>query len=533
MLIALLLGASVGAPVAPLHVGYSCDTQQEKFGDNVYSAASIKRTGNSGCARCPNANITNCFTSPSDVWKQLQPLPSGRRAISLEGFSPYYCETDKGVRYWQDKLSDGSVGPWGDIWAAEVKRRFTAWFAEYARIGGLVDYILSDFEMGGQAYWYAFSRQGGKPQDALVKDARWPSLLKQLDATGASWNVSLRNLSDMQEWTVHDVRASVWDVVVIDRNLAATLNASVYEPIAAQFPHCRLSNFAHAHHTDPTGKAGQPPAHDYGWPYATTSAKTPLGTGSHVGTHQSISVYGKPNTTRVFGRSTAHRVRTTAAAPFDALLWNVAKLRDMHTAAPGVPIQPWISPKYGTWNSAPRPPVWSWLSSSDGISERGDMWQENLLHAGVSTGATEFLWWKPGSNRPYNLGMELFSNVLSELSEAVATAGGAMPSGDCTGATPLAEATTAILAADDSYLLSGATLHCAGAGPAPRRIYRLTPRCLDAPGCASRPRALTEPRTRATLKLFSGFEVVPVADGCWWAPSTNTSAAGFWIVAPC
>ena len=551
MSIAMSAFDAASPPPPPLHVAYSCDTDSVPSRANVFSAAKIDRIGHDGCAKCPGTDVASCFTPPSAVWAQLKALPEGGRSISLEGFSPYYCEPENATTghdwYWMDKLSDGATdSPWGDVWAKEVRRRFELWFGEYAKLGGTVDQILSDFEMGGHAYWYAFAHQkpssgGGKrakPQDLLGQDSRWPALRHRLNEAGAMWNASFDDLSDMQSWSLHDARASVWDRVIVDEMVAENLNASVYEPIAKRFPHVKFSNFAHAHHTDPTGQAGPLPSHEcLGWPYETTSAKTPLGTGSHVGTHQSISIYGKPNTTTIFARSTGSRVRMTAASPFDALLLNMAKLRDMHLAAPHVPVQPWLSPKYATWNAAPQPPTYSWISSSDGVNDRGDFWQEQILHAALSTGAKEFLWWKPGANRPMSLGLPLLSAVLSELDLAVATAGGALPAGNCTSATPLVDATTALDAADASYLLSGATLvGCSGGigdGGGTRRIYRLTPRCLDGRYCTQRPAGLLRPQTRATLKLFSGFEVAPVADGCWWAPTSNTSSAGFWIVAPC
>jgi hypothetical protein len=585
---ALLLTATTATP----HVAFSCDTQQELAGNNVFSAASIGRAGPPGCAVCPNANVSSCWTSPESVWSQLKALPAGRRAISLEGFSPYYCEMPGPGKtwWWQDKLADGSASPWGDVWAAEVKRRFNEWFAKYASIGGQVDQILSDFEMGGHAYWYDFAHQGGRPQDALQEDSRWPPLRHRLNLAGAAWNASFDDLSDMQQWTVHDARAGVWDHVIVDGLVAEYLNASVYQPIATRFPSVSFSNFAHGHHTDPTGVSGPPPpAGDFGWPFASTGARTPLGTGAHVGTHQTASIYGKPNTTVLFARSTEDRVRTTAASPFDALVWNAAMMRDQRAAAPHTPVQPWIAPKYGSWNSDGQPSVWSWLSSSNGLDSRGDTWQasqakpharkqarkhastharpsvpspfplppppprppallmcasrpppcslrqENVVHAALATGATTFLWWKPGANRPYNLGMPLLSSVLDELDAAVITAGGQTPSGNCTNGEPIVDETTTIHAADAPYLLSGTRVICPGVQgvPAQKRIYRLTPRCLDGYACAERPKSLLRPKTPAVLKLYSGFTVTPVPDGCWWAPANNASAAGFWIVAPC
>ena len=292
----------------------------------------------------------------------------------------------------------------------------------------------------------------------------------------------------------------------------------------------RFSNFAHAYHTDASAVGGDD---GYGWPYETSSVKTPLGRGSHVGTHQSGSVYGEPNSTVILGRSTQTRVRATAASPYDALLVGVARVRDMHAAAPNVPIAPWLSPKYSMWDHTGSHDncCWSWLSSDDGVNGRGDMWQENVMHTALSSGATDLLWWQPGANRPLGLGLQLLSSVLRELDQAIGTAAGALPEGSCTAATPLtADAAVALRAADDPYLLSGVSVRCADG--VERRVYRLTPRCLDAQWCAVRPPS-SSGGVRATLKLFSGFFVTPVADGCWWANQGNTSAAGFWIAAPC
>lgn len=537
-----------------LHTVFSCDSHNVSFADNVFSAATIGHAPGAsvGCGLCPGpADVAACFTSPADIWALLQPLPPGRRAISLEGMSsPYYCEDAHSVRYWQDTLDDGSAAPWGDVWAAEVKRRFDTWFGEFARIGGTVDYILSDFELGGHAYWYAFAKQAGskgRPQEALQRDPRWPTLRARLDAMGARWNVSFDNLSDMQAWTVHDSRAQVWDAVVIDSQVAEYLNTSVYSPIASRFPRVRLSNFAHAYHTDPTGVAGPLPANGW-WPHVATSARTPLGTGSHVGTDQSASVYGDPNSTVLLTYNTMNRVRSLPASPFGALLGGQAALRDMRDAALAVPIQPWICPKNATW---PTRSTGSWLSA-DG----SDMWQENVLHAALNTGSQTFLWWRPGLQKPDSLGFALVSAVLAEL-DAVLGYGGA-PAGrwrcDVPNSVPIAgDGSTAILGPDDPYLLSGTTLKCVnasgqlagtaaavgealGAASAAeavvtRRVYRLTPRCLDAPRCAVRPHLVSG--APATIKIASGFVVTPVANGCWWLPPANSSAAGFWVVAPC
>ena len=274
------------------------------------------------------------------------------------------------------------------------------------------------------------------------------------------------------------------------------------------------------------GVDGPPPANGW-WPYGTTSARTPLGTGSHVGTAQSTSIYGGTNTTPIFATNTMTRVRQMPATPFNSLLVSQAKMRDLHAARPDVPIHPWVAPKFSDWGT---PLAGSWLNAGG-----SDMWQENVYHAALATATQTFLWWRPGANRPEDLGMALMAEVLAELDGVLGGGGGAGGATVCAGATPIVDDTTALLGADDPYLLSGTSLRCSNGtvttATTTRRVYRLTPRCFDARGCSTRPKVTSG--ARATIKIGSGFEVTPVADGCWHLPAANASSAGYWIVAPC
>ena len=95
--------------------------------------------------------------------------------------------------YYLDTLNGpGKVqGPWCDAWRQAIKNRFHAWFAEFARINGTVDLILSDFEMGGHSSSFNWVNQptadGSDPIDALLADSRWPALQQELthDARGS------------------------------------------------------------------------------------------------------------------------------------------------------------------------------------------------------------------------------------------------------------------------------------------------------------------------------------------------------------
>jgi hypothetical protein len=86
---------------------------------------------------------------------------------------------------------------------------------------------------------------------------------------------------------------------------------------------------------------------------------------------------------------------------------------DMRRAAPGVPIQPWLSPKLNPCGKDPAVPGGSWLSAGN----RSTMWEEQAMHLALSTGAREFLWWKLGRARPLDLGLQLLSTVLGELDQ--------------------------------------------------------------------------------------------------------------------
>ena len=114
--------------------------------------------------------------------------------------------------------------------------------------------------------------------------------------------------------------------------------------------------------------------------------------------------------------------------------------------------------------------------------------------------------------------------MLSELDDALGCPGGGGV------ATPLTNLTAWSI--DAPYLLSGASVTCANPSHS-RRVYRLTPRCLDDPAgqCPHRPNGLAAGGP-ALLHVFSGVDAMVVPDGCWWMNSGNSSAAGFWIRAP-
>lgn len=518
----------------------SCDTPantSSKAG-NFFSAAQLGIRNSAACPFAgPDAKAPgSCYSTPEDVWAQLKVLPAGSRSISLEGLGMYYLQRDDSAHTWyyRDKLEYQGVpttydGPWADTWQQAISARFDGWFAAYAVLGATVDFILSDFEMGGTSYWYAMSHQPADPslpagttaQEVMMSDHRWPALQERLDARGKPFNVSFANVSDMASWSSTDMRAQVYDAVVVTDMVAEFLNSSVYQPIAKHFPSAKLSNFAHFHHSDPVTPPGA--AAGAWWPWTLTSAASPVGRGSHVGTHQSTSFYGGTNNTGVLSTFDTQRMHQVTGSAFASLLQGVARAVDMVSGAPSVPVQPWFAPSGGSWNDGT-----SWLDG-DGTPTEPSMWAENVFHVMLSTGATEALWWKPGAQRPETLGVDLMGAALAELRMALTDG-----ADNCTTPTPLPPAHA--ITWDQAYVQSGATVQCpmAAGSVTTRTAVRFTPRCLapEPPGSSACTQAHDAGAHPPAFKVMSGVSYSPIDDpgARLYEPSAPVSRAGYWVV---
>eukprot|EP00039_Didymoeca_costata_P002997 m.64396 g.64396 ORF g.64396 m.64396 type:complete len:504 (+) comp11647_c0_seq1:194-1705(+) len=458
---------------------YSCDTQNITIENYVFSATSLQIENS---PECPQANATvdplgPCFTSPSQIKAILDNYPPGGRAISLEGLGMYYLQGIDPVTkqldrmYFMDRLANGVSGPWFDEWAAALKKRFTVWFAKFKEIGGDVDIILSDFEMGGKASFYSFSHQSPNATAFLIKDSRWPALQAQLNKVGEAKNVTFSDdeVLGMALWNQSDWHRYVWDKLLVDTMIPQALNSSVFEPIKASFPNISFSNFAHGHRSDPEFL---PQCLHGWWPHSfSTSSQTPIGTGSHVGTHQSKGFYGgspSTNTSHILQTSTQFDLRSVEGNAFNALLQSVAVARDMKLGAPFTPVHPWFAPKYGLWHECgankTAPCGWSWLAGSGG--ENDTMWEENVFHVALSTAAVTWLWWQPGLQQPIGLGLDTAVSAMKELEQVIHAASG---TGRCTPKAPILGNNDGdvddshVPIADgwaSSYLLSGMELEC-------------------------------------------------------------------------
>lgn len=285
---------------------FSCDTGNITLSDNVFSAVPCRTTGRSVHRGCPTGASADadplgpCFAKPADVADLLSALPSGARALTLEGSSSMYYLQDpnasavhwggmgkgESAMYYMDTLPGPAnvQGPWADVYANAIKTRFDKWFGELKRLGAEVDLVLGDFEMGDHSSSFNWAHQptadGSSPTKALLADPRWPALRKELDDVGEPYGVSFDDatVSGMGGWSTHDWHMHVWSEVIPTRYVAQLLNASVFAPIQRHYPRVRFSNFAHAHHTDPSGRV-QPSSHGQLW-----AGRAAIGLGAHVGT---------------------------------------------------------------------------------------------------------------------------------------------------------------------------------------------------------------------------------------------------------
>ena len=518
---------------------YGCDTRNTTTTYFV-SASSIPVLYSKDClfAGATASALGSCFPSPSVVKAELDLQPVGHRAISLEGTSLYWVQNSSRGSIFQDKLSDGTPSPWITQWSSVVQLRFQEWFHNFSAIGGQVDLVLADWEQGGQLYWYSFasrSSNGSYTAALLQEDSRWESLRNELNRytkllLGNETNIDFDDVSDINEWVgftgppYKDWRPWIWDVVVVDQMLGAALNHSVFFPIQQYYPNVKFSNFAHHHHTSTL-------ENNAWWPWRADSAIAPIGSGSHVGTHQSTSFYGgRPfqNYTQLLISQKADRIWETSATPFNAFVQEIKIARDMYFASPNIPVQPWFAPRdFDVSDPGKLPNATSHLYGSA-------FYQESILHVLLSTGANDVLWWKPGHMRPFNVGVDLMSSVLHEAESMLngTNSGGSdfQPVGK--------SGVTSIDDWDVPYVLSGGSVFIKNSSSTPRttrQVYRFTPRCLQdgtaRTASCTRPPADIQNGTAATFHIGSGFDLTPVKNGTFLVAENQTVApAGYWIV---
>jgi hypothetical protein len=560
---------------------FGADTGPSVREENFYPMVRLAYSYNHSSGRpasCPDGAgptadpLGPCFVSPADVKAQLDAFPPGCRAINLAGQSMIFLDSKnasaqpwggEGSRFYMDTLPGlaGVHGPWADEWAKVLHHRIQAWFAQFKAIGGEVDAVVLDFEAAGMSESYEWPFQptadGSNPIDSLVSDPRWGALRRRLDEVGEPYNVSFGGdtVKRMRHWRNDGWEMYVWSQVVRSELTANILNASVFEPIRVNFPHCRLSNWRFAYHSDPSGKRTPRPLL---W-----ANKPLIGNGMHVGTHQSHGFYGEQNSTRTIASQTPGPSGERFELPGDSftmLLHNLVLARDMVAAAPTVPVQPWIAPKWGLWKKG-----WSYLNSGHTRDEQS-MWEENLFHLALTTGTQEFLFWRPSWQNASvvdpALGVALLSRALKELdfvtdltrprtgsgSRRSSSSGGASDLRECS-LRPVPELAASLTRWTVGYVMSAMEISCDD-GVLKRQVFRFTPRCTGSLLCmwyahgaanhthggypangtrsptwvigSSGSRAAQAENSRAVTPVDGGRVLIP--------PGGSVSSAGVWLV---
>ncbi len=174
-------------------------------------------------------------------------------------------------------------------WTNTVRSRLSAFFREYKRIGGKVDYIVTDLETDWFGLYYARRIWFADHEDHILNDSRWPVLEQEFIDKGIGTKTDgTLDLTDMQLWFGRqDWRFVLWDAVMA-RRLARMYNHVMYDPIRFDiengntplFPNVQLTDYEFFYRSmlSPSGAYNVFPR-NFG------------SVGDIFGTHQSLSAY--------------------------------------------------------------------------------------------------------------------------------------------------------------------------------------------------------------------------------------------------
>ena len=284
-------------------------------------------------------------------------MPQGHRVLFLWEFTrDIHVHPDDFCRTSDGRLTE-IRGVWWDHGVERVAKRIDAWFGEFKKLGGHVDVVVLDNEVG-LGNWSI----GGQPDrwDGIAGDPRFEEIAQQL---------GFRDLALVRNWRRGD-HFHHWNDLMLRRKTADFARA-VYDPIRRHFPDVEFSNYGHS--------ASGP---QIVCPDANGHWSDKVGGDYTVGTHQSPSLYAwLGNLQRM--RYVDGRFRTTGRgplygnSPFAGLRWSVNRMRTSSLSS-AKPVRPWVSHKHFK-NSTVRD---------------SDLYQELLFHILLS-GADGLLLWNP------------------------------------------------------------------------------------------------------------------------------------------
>ena len=425
----------------------------------------------------------------------LNAMPEGHRVLfSWDAhrdmpFHPEdYCRTVDG------KLTD-MPGVWWEKGAARVAERFDRFFREFKAQGGHLDALILDHEVGLKN-WSMGNKKGR--YEAVMEDSRFRPLSEQLGFSDLKLVENWRGSKDFRKWNA-----------LMSERTAAYNDEAIFVPIRKHFPNLKMSNWECFYNSA-----------EWRCPDINGQQHSESGPRRHVGTHQSLNLYGGIHSLRfntfVNGEFTTKGVGPRyEQTPFNAFRLAANRMRTSVLSS-DVPVWPWISHK--------RYP--------DSLVRDSDLYQEIILHAGLC-GADNFLLWNPDAwrknqkpedfNTPEQI--ELVSRCLLELDSVV---GGVSTADDSVAVTSVSEPArkstrrTLIERLAEwygDYVLTGMRV-------GDRDVWRLTPRIkLDAPVES----VIVEP---SPPRFRIGTSEISFPKGEIHTPQSPVSDRGIWVIAP-
>lgn len=370
----------------PRHIAFTTKPFEGKY-PNVFTAAKLRYVDDDRPDLWPAA----------DLAKQLERMPEGCRAIHM----PINYARDSAARnWWLDVDEQGRTLPTAERYRTLHARTVGAWFEQFAKIGGQVDWLLLDFESALDWHSVATSRKAPDDRAELVAwlDGELPGaqMLRHL--------VGLNSIEEFMQWgTRRDYRELLW-TRALHEYVAEVLHDVFYEPAARYFPEVQLSNYDHCHYSNHL-RCGSHRRYTQVWTD---------GHGAHVGTHSGRPFYGgfAWTTTPWQPDAPSDQPATTWAALAQAVTWG--KSLALGRAITGVPWMAWLSGYYQQ------------PAAGDGkamflFAERPE-WFEQIRHLAACGCRTFALWHR----KPTKPGIEELSRVLSECDDhlPVATTAG-------------------------------------------------------------------------------------------------------------
>jgi hypothetical protein len=409
------------------------------------------------------------------------------------------------------------AGPYWNVGAARAKERAQAFLEMYRQLGGELDELVMDTEIG-LSQW-EISCNGWAWQTKPCTELLWDSIANYkgfapIEKALSMYNVT-KNASD-PHWLAASMRecmghsTHVWDSIM-DNCTAEFYNKATWGPLKQEFPNARLNQYGYYSH-DPSLCVLDPG----GWEDCDFATHR----GSVVGTHQTLAIYNDwPGNGAIVIKERGYKNFVRNA--FNTFKYDANRVR-MLAGVKDIPFKMWVA--YKNFSSDTRD---------------SDYYQETVLHA-VMMGSDDLLFFNPfcpycggaGAMTPLR-DNELFSQILAELTSVVGCQKREPIVAPPAQARPVAESkltnTTFGGDWDDEYFLSGMHLPSAK-----MTVWRFTPNITDA-----------HPSPKSFITATSPLSLeVPAADekadpvrlsfprGSVYSPETAVSTAGLWIVVP-